>query len=299
MKGCGGSDGVFICAGTLRGDSTYGPGAVTLGDILEILPFEDPLVVIELDGATIWEALESSLATWPAQEGRFPIISGFRVSWDSRRRPGERVLGVWLVREKEVSDDGEENGMSTPRLFDLEPIQRENEVRKYNIVTREYLAEGHDGYITFKGKKHLIDHEGGNLMSAIVRRYFLGSQFINKMSAVADRGRFAHLHSSTQITVSREKAKRLVRDRNQPQSSIVHRWKHAAEMARRWSRSRTHYQEQLNVCTMEHMSVVDPFDGSNTRKGKGTGMRPEAVEDEDLLTVRPEVDGRLRNEFKV
>ena len=26
MKGLGGSDGVFICAGTLRGDSTYGPG---------------------------------------------------------------------------------------------------------------------------------------------------------------------------------------------------------------------------------------------------------------------------------
>ena len=26
MKGCGGSDGVLICAGTLRGDSVYGPG---------------------------------------------------------------------------------------------------------------------------------------------------------------------------------------------------------------------------------------------------------------------------------
>lgn len=26
LKGFGGSDGVFICAGTLRGDSTYGPG---------------------------------------------------------------------------------------------------------------------------------------------------------------------------------------------------------------------------------------------------------------------------------
>lgn len=86
MKGCGGSDGVFICAGTLRGDSTYGPGlrhilcsalftrhsstgVVTLGNILEILPFEDPIVVLELDGAAIWDALESSLATWPAQEG--------------------------------------------------------------------------------------------------------------------------------------------------------------------------------------------------------------------------------------
>jgi hypothetical protein len=44
-------------------------GQMTLGDILEILPFEDPIVVLELDGATIWDALEASLATWPAQEG--------------------------------------------------------------------------------------------------------------------------------------------------------------------------------------------------------------------------------------
>jgi len=86
MKGCGGSDGVLICAGTLRGDLVYGPGNtsviprqcclttlitgnVTLGDILEILPFEDPIVVLELDGESLWEALEASLETWPAQEG--------------------------------------------------------------------------------------------------------------------------------------------------------------------------------------------------------------------------------------
>lgn len=87
MKGCGGSDGVFICAGTFRGDSMYGPGLppcfsnpglrrahldsgnITMGDILEILPFEDPIVVLELDGAAIWDALEASLETWPAQEG--------------------------------------------------------------------------------------------------------------------------------------------------------------------------------------------------------------------------------------
>lgn len=87
MKGCGGSDGVLICAGTIRGDSTYGPGNVcvvsvyaeainclktgniALGDILEILPWEDPIVVLEIDGETLWNALEASLATWPAQEG--------------------------------------------------------------------------------------------------------------------------------------------------------------------------------------------------------------------------------------
>ncbi len=44
-------------------------GIVTLGDILEILPFDDPVVVLELDGESIWEALEAALGTWPAQEG--------------------------------------------------------------------------------------------------------------------------------------------------------------------------------------------------------------------------------------
>jgi 5'-nucleotidase len=44
-------------------------GNVTLGDILEILPFEDPMVVLELDGKSLWGALEASFETWPAQEG--------------------------------------------------------------------------------------------------------------------------------------------------------------------------------------------------------------------------------------
>lgn len=48
---------------------SWASGLVTLGDILEILPFEDPIVVLELDGETLWAALEASLETWPAQEG--------------------------------------------------------------------------------------------------------------------------------------------------------------------------------------------------------------------------------------
>jgi len=44
-------------------------GKITLGNILEILPFEDPVIVLELDGETLWKALESSLEKWPAQEG--------------------------------------------------------------------------------------------------------------------------------------------------------------------------------------------------------------------------------------
>lgn len=48
---------------------SYSLGLVTMGDILEILPFDDPVVVLEIDGETLWEALENSFKLWPAQEG--------------------------------------------------------------------------------------------------------------------------------------------------------------------------------------------------------------------------------------
>jgi 5'-nucleotidase len=159
---------------------------------LEILPFDDPIIVLELDGATLWDALEASLSTWPAQEGyvccssrywflmcnralrRFPVISGFRVSWDSRREPGQRVLGVWLLRELAETVYGSESNTPTPKLVDDRPIERITEGRKYKIVTREYMAQGHDGFTALQNQKYLIDDENGQVMSAIVRRYLLG-----------------------------------------------------------------------------------------------------------------------------
>ncbi|RDB21014.1 Trifunctional nucleotide phosphoesterase protein YfkN [Hypsizygus marmoreus] len=296
MKGCGGSDGVFICAGTLRGDSTYGPGVVTLGNILEILPFEDPLVVLELDGASIWDALESSLSTWPAQEGRFPVVSGLRVSWDSRREPGSRVLGVWLVQERETSEDGSEHasGASTPKFVDGEPIL-ENGSRKYKIVTRQYMAEGHDGFLALEGKPYLITDESGQLMSLIVRKYLLGSQFVNKMASLAGHVLSGDLHLSTQAAISREQVRRRIRQKI-VEPKVVQHWKRAATFARRWARSRLHYQDKLNVCTTEHMSSVDAYDGESARRGKAIVPIVYAFNDEDLLVVNPEIDGRLKDD---
>ncbi|KAF5391758.1 hypothetical protein D9757_001710 [Collybiopsis confluens] len=172
LRSSGGSDAVLICAGTLRGDSEYGPGNISLGDILEILPFDDPLVVIEIDGDGIWDAIESGLSTWPAQEGRFPVISGMRVTWDSRKEPGNRVTGIWLLKEETTttdddSNDGQSGGYSTPRMVDSEPISRIKGDKEYKIVTREYMAQGHDGFTALKGRKYLVDDESGQPMSTI------------------------------------------------------------------------------------------------------------------------------------
>lgn len=43
-----GADACIICGGTLRGDSQYGPGKIGLGDILEIFPFDDAVVCLEV-----------------------------------------------------------------------------------------------------------------------------------------------------------------------------------------------------------------------------------------------------------
>lgn len=120
-------------------------------------------------------------------------MSGFRVSWDSRRPKGQRVRGVWLVQEPSGSTSPTpfHSGTSTPAaasvanllspessmpsvLVDVAAVLRESGGRTYRLVTREYMAAGHDGFDVFKGKTHLIDDESGQMMSTIVRKYLLG-----------------------------------------------------------------------------------------------------------------------------
>ncbi|EPQ58734.1 hypothetical protein GLOTRDRAFT_104166 [Gloeophyllum trabeum ATCC 11539] len=292
LKGYGGADGAFICAGMLRGDSIYGPGIITLGDILEILPFEDPLVVLELDGEAIWAALEASLETWPAQEGRFPVISGFRVSWDSRRPPGQRVLGVWLLQEEPLSEDQFvklSKGGDVHRPVEEITIERRKGGRQYKILTREYMAQGHDGFLPLKGHKYLIDDENGQMMSTVVRKYLLGSQFVNKMIRQGKESDAYHLHSDTGRIVRREKARK---EESSGRSRAAHNWQHLADLVTHRSRSREHYKNQIGISSREHMSEVDCFNNETLRSLDGS-------EDDgaqgDLLVVHPEVDGRLKD----
>ncbi|KAI0055483.1 Metallo-dependent phosphatase [Artomyces pyxidatus] len=304
MKGYdGGADGVFICAGMLRGDSVYGPGYLTLGDVMEILPFEDPLVVLEIDGKTLWDTLEASLTTWPAQEGRFPVISGFRVSWDSRLPPGQRVIGVWL---HEDPDDGMEtpldSGHTTPTRTGGEPILRKAGGRKYKIVTREYMAQGHDGFLPLKGQRYLIDDESGQITSTVVRKYLLGARFIARLASNNESQE--HLHPDTHQIIAHERSRRDRLESNR--TSMSEKWHHAAVLAVQWARSRKHYRDHIAVTSKEHMSFVDCFDGAKQRAGMpqnetdadnsedGEGVPA----DEDLFTVHLMLDDRLKDQAR-
>ncbi len=107
---------------------------------------------------------------------RFPALSGLRITWDSRKPAGQRVLGIWLLGDStKVGADGK------PELVDQEAVLRTS-TRKYLIMCGEYMSQGGDGYDAFKGKKLVIPGENGQSMSALVRKFLLGP-FLNPLCA--------------------------------------------------------------------------------------------------------------------
>lgn len=131
---------------------------VALGDLLEIMPFEDSVVCKLLTGQHIWDALENGLSMYPKQEGRFPQVAGLAVKYDSRKPPGSRLISVHLVDIPLDGDDEELNagkrmhfdvhqnpdGTSVEVRRPMLSLREELDLkRQYRVVTREYMADGY------------------------------------------------------------------------------------------------------------------------------------------------------------
>lgn len=192
-----GTDGVIICTGDLRGDKIYPPGQLTLGDLMTILPFLDPMVVLELDGNALWATLESGLSMWNRQDGRFPAVSGLRVSWNSGHQAGNRVLGVWL-QEESMGDDGK------PKMVDKEEVQRTSQ-RKFVIMVGEYMRQGGDGYDILREQKVILGEESGQSKSALIRKFLLGAHYVTKEAHTEPKSPNDYLHPETANIVAAAK----------------------------------------------------------------------------------------------
>lgn len=112
------ADCCIMASGTIRGDQIYPPGPIRVKDITDCFPFEDPVVVIKVNGDDLCEALENGVSTYPALEGRFPQVSNIKFSFDPSKAAGSRVFGV------EVGD---------------EPVDLN---RIYVLATRGYMGRG-------------------------------------------------------------------------------------------------------------------------------------------------------------
>ena len=88
------TDCTLMAAGTIRGDQIYPPGVLRMKDIMNCFPFEDPVVVLRVNGRALLDALENSVSLVPALEGRFPQVSNIVFEFNADRPAGSRVLWV-------------------------------------------------------------------------------------------------------------------------------------------------------------------------------------------------------------
>lgn len=120
----------FTNQGGLRTDlESSGDNMVTSGHVQASLPFGNDLVIINMSGAQILALLE---AQWsgsdPDKRGMLQVSESFSYSYDARKPWGQRI----------VRDSVRVGGM---------PLD-ENAV--YRIALYNYLADGNDGFATFR-----------------------------------------------------------------------------------------------------------------------------------------------------
>jgi len=143
-----GADVGLMNGGSIRADELIHRGALTNRNVLSILPFKNKVVKIELDGATLRQALEHGVArsAEDAEPGRFPQVSGVNFSFDATRPAGSRIVNLTVAGKP------------------LEPA------KKYTVATSDYLAiDGGDGYAILKGARLLIPREQAKFDSDVLR----------------------------------------------------------------------------------------------------------------------------------
>ncbi|MEZ7172900.1 5'-nucleotidase C-terminal domain-containing protein [Sporosarcina sp. OR05] len=115
--------------GGIRAGINQGP--ITVGEVITVLPFGNTLATMRLSGSEIKQAFETSLRSYPGENGGFLHVSGARVKFDSSKPVGERVVSV----EYDAGND----------LF-IEIADNE----MYTIATNAFTAKGGDGFDVFK-----------------------------------------------------------------------------------------------------------------------------------------------------
>jgi 5'-nucleotidase len=140
------ADVALFNGGSIRSNTTYGPGMLTKRDVLAILPFENPIVKIEVTGEVLRAALEHGVGrvVEKPEAGRFPQVSGLRFSFDGRRPPGSRVVSLTVSGQ---------------------PLDAQH---TYTLATNAYVANGGDGYTMFRGQRYLITPEEAQVEAVIV-----------------------------------------------------------------------------------------------------------------------------------
>ena len=69
-------DVVILCGGGVRSDKVHSKGIISYKDILDLTPFQDPIICKKMKGKYIVDAIRHSILNLPKLDGRFAHVSG-------------------------------------------------------------------------------------------------------------------------------------------------------------------------------------------------------------------------------
>ncbi|MDO4269749.1 MAG: extracellular solute-binding protein [Eubacteriales bacterium] len=78
--------------------ASFYEGVVYGGDVTAVCPFDNRIIVLEMDGQTLWDMLENGLSTCTDEfpGGQFLQVSGVHYTFDSRKPAGSRLVSAAL-----------------------------------------------------------------------------------------------------------------------------------------------------------------------------------------------------------
>lgn len=155
MRESVGADVAIANGGGIRGNKTYPAGyELSRRDILTELPFGNTVLLLELSGEQILQALENGVSKVEDGAGRFPHVSGMSFKVDYSAPAGARVSEV--------------------RINDA-PL---NLQAQYKLATNNYMAGGGDGYSVFKGAPRILNVTDAQLLAGVVMDYIAANRAV-------------------------------------------------------------------------------------------------------------------------
>ena len=150
------------------------PYPITRGQVFSVLPFGNIVVTLPVNGAELKTMLENGVSFVPAENGRFPQVSGLCFTYDVQQAAGNRVTSA--VRQ---AADGSCTGP---------PVDLTAAGGPYSILENDFMANGGDGYPNFSSRIATLD-----LMDQVVADYVTA----NSPLSPAIQGRIACSDSDT------------------------------------------------------------------------------------------------------
>ena len=126
MKDASGAQIAFQNGGGVR--TSIPKGEITVGDMYEVMPFDNTLYTFDMTGEQIKEVLENGIMN---TDIGWVQLSGIVVKYDSTKPAGQRVLEMTLK--------------------DGTPIEMD---KTYKVVTNDFMATGGDNYTAFTKAKN-------------------------------------------------------------------------------------------------------------------------------------------------